>query len=113
MVPVVSKATGAGDVPDTALAAAWVESVAEAVAAEERPEAARADGDEADAGEALARITFGRLDVRFSPAEVGAAKSTGAGDVAAAAAAEGVEAVAGTVVEDGPATVAGEWAARR
>ena len=112
MVPVVSKATGASDVPDTALAAAWVESVAEAVAAEEWPEGARTDGDEADAGEALARITFGHLDVRFSPAEVGAAKSTGAGDVPEeAAAAEGDAAAA--AVEDQPGEGAEVWTARR
>ena len=109
----VSKATGAGDVPDTALAGAWVESVAEAVAAEERPEAARADGDEAAAGEALARLTFGRLDVRFSPAEVGAAKSTGAGDIPVPEEAAAAEGEAAAAAEDRPGEGAGVWVARR
>ena len=114
VAPVVSKVTAASDVPDVPDTAASVESVAEAVAAEERPEAARADGDEPDAGEALARITFARLDVRFS-AEVGAAeKSAGAGEVpvpeeAAAAAGE----AAAAAVEDRPGEEAGVWVARR
>ena len=110
MAPVVSKFTAASDVPDVPDTAASVESVAEAVAAEEP----RADGDEADAGEALAGITFARLDVRFS-AEVGAAeKSAGAGEVpvpeeAAAAAGE----AAAAAVEDRPGEEAGVWVARR
>lgn len=114
VAPVVSKVTAASDVPDVPDTAASVESVAEAVAAEERPLAARADGDEADAGEALARITFARLDVRFS-AEVGADKSAGAGEVPVpeeAAAAAG-EAAAAAAVEDRPGEEAGVWVARR
>ena len=110
VAPVVSKSTAACDVPDVPDTAASVESVAEAVAAEEP----RADGDEADAGEALAGITFARLDVRFS-AEVGADKSAGAGEVPVpeeAAAAAG-EAAAAAAVEDRPGEEAGVWVARR
>ena len=109
--PVATKAKRNSDIPEAAVAAAGREAAAEAAsAAEDEPEAATADGAEAAAGEWAARRLDGRLDVTAT--EVVAAKSTGAGDVAAAAAAEG-EAVAGAVEEDGPAAAAGEWAARR